>query len=96
MRRRWRQRGGDGHASDATVLVPPTHVMDTTGEGPLTSVWLNGLLSRLRLEREEGQGLVEYALIIAVIAIGGYAAYRFLGTSASAHASDLGSGISGG
>jgi len=52
------------------------------------------LFSRLQLHREEGQGMVEYALIIAVIAIGGITAWHFLGNSINAKASNIANTVS--
>lgn len=47
-----------------------------------------------RLQREEGQGMVEYALVIAVLVVGGLAAWHFLGNSIGAKASNIGNQIS--
>jgi Flp pilus assembly pilin Flp len=59
----------------------------------LNTLVLN-LFSRLQLHREEGQGMVEYALIIAVIAVGGIAAWKFLGSNLTTKASNIGNSIS--
>ncbi|RME11942.1 MAG: Flp family type IVb pilin [Ardenticatenia bacterium] len=46
--------------------------------------YLNALLNELVAEREEGQGLVEYALIIVLVAIVVIAALTLLGGQISA------------
>ena len=51
--------------------------------------WLSSALSR----REEGQGLAEYALILALIAIVAILALTFLGTQISSILSYIGSVI---
>ena len=45
---------------------------------------------------ERGASLVEYALLVALIAVVCIAAVTFLGTSASEKFSDVGSAVSGG
>ena len=45
--------------------------------------YLNALLNELVAEREEGQGLVEYALIIVLVAIVAIAALTLLGNQIS-------------
>jgi pilus assembly protein Flp/PilA len=46
-----------------------------------------------RLQREEGQGLAEYALILALIAVIAIAALVFLGTKISDILSTIGSSL---
>ena len=45
-------------------------------------------------KKEKGAGLVEYALLVALIAIIAIAAMRFLGQSISAQFSEIGSTVS--
>ena len=54
----------------------------------LIQTWLQSLA-----EREEGQGLAEYALILALIAIIAIAALIFLGTQISTILSQIGAQI---
>ena len=54
--------------------------------------FLNALISRFSSE-EEGQGLAEYALILALIAIVAIIALIFLGTQVSTILSDVGTNI---
>jgi pilus assembly protein Flp/PilA len=53
---------------------------------------LNTLVAMVR--NEEGQGLVEYALIIALIAIVALTALRLIGTNASKKLTSAGSALS--
>ena len=53
---------------------------------------INALISRISSE-EEGQGLAEYALILALIAIVAIVALIFLGTQVSTIMSDVGNSI---
>jgi pilus assembly protein Flp/PilA len=53
---------------------------------------INALISSFRNE-EEGQGLAEYALILALIAIVAIIALIFLGTQVSEILSDVGNSI---
>ena len=53
---------------------------------------INALISRISRE-EEGQGLAEYALILALIAIVAIVALIFLGTQVSTIMSDVGNSI---
>jgi pilus assembly protein Flp/PilA len=53
---------------------------------------LNGFLSTLRRD-EEGQGLAEYALILALIAIVAIIALIFLGTQVSTILSKVGNSV---
>lgn len=48
-----------------------------------------GVIARVQLRREEGQGLVEYALIIALVAIVVIGALSFLSTSIGSELSDV-------
>jgi pilus assembly protein Flp/PilA len=54
--------------------------------------FFNALISSFRNE-EEGQGLAEYALILALIAIVAIIALIFLGTQVSEILSDVGNSI---
>ena len=54
----------------------------------LIHTWLSSLL-----DREEGQGLAEYALILALIAVIAIAALVFLGTQISTILSTIGARI---
>jgi pilus assembly protein Flp/PilA len=56
--------------------------------GLITS-WLESVLA----DREEGQGLAEYALILALIAIIAIAALVFLGTQISTILSRIGASV---
>jgi pilus assembly protein Flp/PilA len=51
------------------------------------------LLASLRQNREEGQGLAEYALILALIAIVAIVALIFLGNSVSTILSTVGTSV---
>jgi pilus assembly protein Flp/PilA len=53
---------------------------------------INALISHISRE-EEGQGLAEYALILALIAIVAIVALIFLGTQVSTIMSDVGNSI---
>ncbi len=53
---------------------------------------VNALISRISRE-EEGQGLAEYALILALIAIVAIVALIFLGTQVSGIMSNVGNSI---
>ena len=55
--------------------------------------WFASLIARLRREDEEGQGLAEYALILALIAIVAIIALIFLGTQVSSILSKVGSSV---
>ena len=54
--------------------------------------FIQGFLAQLRRE-EEGQGLAEYALILALIAIVAIIALIFLGTQVSGILSTVGSSV---
>jgi pilus assembly protein Flp/PilA len=54
------------------------------------STWLASILRR---DEEEGQGLAEYALILALIAVIAITALVFLGTQISTILSDIGANI---
>ncbi len=54
---------------------------------------LIALISSLRNQDEEGQGLAEYALILALIAIVAIIALIFLGTQVSKILSTVGSSV---
>ena len=58
---------------------------------PQTDVALHALISSFR--REDGQGLAEYALILALIAIVAIVALIFLGTQVSTIISTVGDSI---
>jgi pilus assembly protein Flp/PilA len=51
------------------------------------------LLSLVQRDEEEGQGLAEYALILALIAIVAIVALIFLGSQVSKILSDVGSSV---
>lgn len=51
------------------------------------------ILSERMSQNEEGQGLAEYALILALIAIVAIVALLFLGTQVSTILSDVGSSV---
>jgi len=55
--------------------------------------YLSGLISYLLDRDEEGQGLAEYALILALIAVIAIAALVFLGTQISSILSSIGANI---
>jgi pilus assembly protein Flp/PilA len=55
--------------------------------------FLNALISSFRREDEEGQGLAEYALILALIAIIAIVALIFLGGQVSTILSKVGASI---
>ncbi|GAP62510.1 TatD DNase family protein/pilus assembly protein Flp/PilA [Ardenticatena maritima] len=57
--------------------------------------YLNALLNELVAEREEGQGLVEYALIIVLVAIVVIAALTLLGGQISSVFSRISDTLSG-
>lgn len=57
--------------------------------------YLNALLNELVAEREEGQGLVEYALIIVLVAIVVIAALTLLGDQISSVFSRISDTLSG-
>ncbi|MEI7743130.1 MAG: hypothetical protein WCK58_05180 [Chloroflexota bacterium] len=52
--------------------------------------FLTALIDRLNIESEEGQGLAEYALILALIAIVAIVALIFLGGAISGILSNVG------
>jgi pilus assembly protein Flp/PilA len=56
-------------------------------------VYLSGLISGLLDRDEEGQGLAEYALILALIAIVAIVALIFLGSQVSTILSKVGKSI---
>ncbi len=58
---------------------------------PLLTVDLRSVFARLR--REEGQGLAEYALILAFIAVVAVAALTFLGPKISNLLSSIGNDL---
>jgi pilus assembly protein Flp/PilA len=55
--------------------------------------FINALIASFRRENEEGQGLAEYALILALIAIIAIVALIFLGGQVSAILSKVGASI---
>ena len=55
---------------------------------PMLQIWLSSLL-----RRDEGQGLAEYALILALIAIVAIIALIFLGSQVSKILSTVGSSV---
>jgi pilus assembly protein Flp/PilA len=55
--------------------------------------YLSGLVSRLLGRDEEGQGLAEYALILALIAIVAIIALIFLGSQLSSILSTVGNSV---
>jgi pilus assembly protein Flp/PilA len=55
--------------------------------------FINALIASFRHENEEGQGLAEYALILALIAIIAIVALIFLGGQVSTILSKVGSSI---
>ena len=54
---------------------------------------LNGLIHPIIGQDEEGQGLVEYALIFVLIVIVAIVALIFLGTQVSATMTDIGNSV---
>jgi pilus assembly protein Flp/PilA len=58
-----------------------------------TMAYLSGLISYLLDRDEEGQGLAEYALILALIAIVAIVALIFLGTQVSKILSTVGTSV---
>jgi pilus assembly protein Flp/PilA len=80
---------------EATARDSPANVLTrrTTEERRYTNVTviMNWLTSHLR--EEEGQGLAEYALILALIAVIAIAALVFLGTQISSILSSIGNNI---
>jgi pilus assembly protein Flp/PilA len=56
-------------------------------------MYLSGLISHLLHRDEEGQGLAEYALILALIAIVAIVALIFLGTQVKTILSTVGNSI---
>ena len=58
-----------------------------------TASMLNALISSLIIRDEEGQGLAEYALILALIAIVAIVALIFLGTQVSGILSTVGASV---
>jgi len=56
---------------------------------------INNMFHRLRLRDEEGQALVEYALILALIAVFAIGALQALGTSVSDSLNYIASQIGG-
>ena len=76
-----------------TVLTPSSHDANLLRKGGNTHVtvfttWLSAVL-----RKEEGQGLAEYALILALIAVIAIAALVFLGTQISSILSNIGANI---
>ena len=57
------------------------------------STWWNGL--KTRTSEEVGATAVEYALMVALIAVVIIAAVAFIGTSASSKFNDVGSAVNG-
>jgi Flp pilus assembly pilin Flp len=59
------------------------------------SLWTAGLYMRLRTaaERNEGQTMAEYALILVLVAVAAIAAFRLLGTNISAKVSKIATDI---
>ena len=55
--------------------------------------YISGLISSFRSDDEEGQGLAEYALILALIAIIAIIALIFLGGQVSSILSNVGNSI---
>lgn len=46
-------------------------------------------MKKFLFDEESGQGMVEYALILALVAVAAIAAFRFLGGSISNRANDV-------
>jgi Flp pilus assembly pilin Flp len=59
------------------------------------SLWTAGLYLRLQtaMERNEGQTMAEYALILVLVAVAAIAAFRLLGTNISAKVSKIATDI---
>ena len=54
---------------------------------------INRVLAAIRSDRAEGQGLAEYALILALIAIVAIVALLFLGTAISSILNQVGNAV---
>jgi pilus assembly protein Flp/PilA len=65
------------------------------GEDPVLAhyVWLTNLVADLRPRRSDGQGLAEYALILALIAVLAIVALIFLGSQIRSILSRVGNSI---
>jgi Flp pilus assembly pilin Flp len=75
-------RGARGHEPDAKRLKPDA-IRPICEAMTRLAVLVNGLLNADVTSREEGQALIEYALIISLIALIALAALRTTGTSIS-------------
>ena len=64
--------------------------MDLTHQWDVLATWI-----RFHIKQERGASLVEYALLVALIAVVCIAAVSLLGSSASSKFSRVGSAISG-
>ena len=69
--------------------------MSVTDGEEVTLRMINNMFHRLRLRDEEGQALVEYALILALIAVFAIGALQALGTSVSDTLNSIASAIAG-
>ena len=83
----------EGIGACGTVSAPSSHDENLLRKGGNTTVtvfttWLSAVL-----HKEEGQGLAEYALILALIAVIAIAALVFLGTQISSILSNIGANI---
>ena len=71
----------------------PRHVRELARKGGTTlNVLINALIARISQD-EEGQGLAEYALILALIAIVAIVALIFLGGQVSTILSTVGNSV---
>ena len=87
-------RGATGVAQER-VLQDPRNGPAKGGElQMLIRSTLTRLLARIRPSDEEGQGLAEYALILALIAIVAIVALIFMGSQVSSKLSIIGSQLS--
>jgi Flp pilus assembly pilin Flp len=59
------------------------------------TLWTAGLYMRLQtsMQRDEGQTMAEYALILVLVAVAAIAAFRLLGTNISAKVSKIATDI---